>query len=75
MSEQNVSPEMQFQVGEPVLYVPQGIYTTVTGYNWMQQMNGPPRLVGYQLSCGIQAPFKDLRRPPEKELTKPSESV
>lgn len=76
MAEQpNVSPELQFQVGEPVLYVPQGIYTTVTGYNWIGQMSGRPRIAGYQLACGIAAPWKDLRKPAAKDLLKPPESV
>ena len=57
-----MDPERQFQVGESVLLVKQGVITTVTGYEWSQSVSGEPSIVGYKLSCGISAPFASISK-------------
>lgn len=46
-------PEDQFQIGDPVIYVPDGIITRVEGYTFYSDMFNPPKILTYNLSCGI----------------------
>lgn len=50
-----MSPSEQFQIGQRVLYVPEGIWTEVTGYEWKNCIGGPPSIARYELLCGIYA--------------------
>lgn len=49
----------QYQIGDEVVYVPEGVITTVTGYVWKYQVPEPPRILLYSLACGIDVP-KDV---------------
>lgn len=57
-----VDPSEQLQVGDRVLYVDQGVITTVSGYVWQESLGSPPRIGLYVLSCGISAPRGALQR-------------
>jgi hypothetical protein len=46
----------QFQIGDEVVYTPEGVITTVTGYDWLTSVEAPPKVLAYQLACGISAP-------------------
>jgi hypothetical protein len=46
----------QFQIGDEVLYTPEGVITSITGYDWLQSVDAPPKIMAYQLACGISAP-------------------
>jgi hypothetical protein len=52
----------QFQIGDEVIYLPERVSTTVTGYDWLWSIDAPPKIVAYQLACGISA-AKDLLQP------------
>lgn len=47
--------DQQFQIGERVIYVPEAVCTTVTGYVWHHNTNDGPRIVSYELACGCRA--------------------
>lgn len=49
----HTDPETQFQIGDRVLYLPEGVYCTVEGYFWLESIGEPPSILGYRLSCGI----------------------
>ncbi|RVC47588.1 MULTISPECIES: hypothetical protein [unclassified Mesorhizobium] len=49
----------QFQIGDEVVYVPEGVITTVAGYVWQEKVGTPPTIALYGLACGISVP-KDL---------------
>jgi hypothetical protein len=49
------SPESQFQIGDRVTYLPEGVYTEISGYLWHNSVGEIPRIMGYELSCGIVA--------------------
>lgn len=52
----------QLQIGQRVLYVPEGVWTEVIGYEWKHCIGGPPSIVRYELSCGIYACREHLTR-------------
>lgn len=52
----------QFQIGDEVIYMPEQVITRVTGYDWLQCVDVPAKILAYQLACGISA-AKDLLRP------------
>lgn len=54
--------ELQLQIGDAVLYLPEGVYTTVEGYVWHEEIGAAPRILAYRLSCGIAAPRRALVR-------------
>lgn len=57
----------QFQIGDEVWYVPEGVHATVTEYVWGQEL--PPKILLYKLSCGISVAKAHLRRwIPAREL-------
>jgi len=57
------SPKDQFQIGDEVLYKPEGVYTTIRGYLWLPiEINKPPRIGGYELDCGITVPAEWIER-------------
>lgn len=58
----------QFQIGDVVVYVPEGIVTQVRGYLWIDQMGELPVVGLYELSCGIHAPAGALRMAGEDDL-------
>lgn len=49
----------QFQIGDEVMYMPERVITTVTGYDWLHRVDAPAKIIAYQLACGISA-AKDL---------------
>lgn len=55
-----IDPNDQFQIGDPVLYVAQGIKTTVVAYVWAESTGGEPMLVNYKLACGISVPKRAI---------------
>jgi hypothetical protein len=52
----------QFQIGDEVLYVEEGIVTEVTGYVWSVQIGDLPRVAAYELRCGVAVPYRALAR-------------
>jgi hypothetical protein len=49
-------PKTQPQIGEPVTYLPEGVVTTVTGYQWSPATGNPAvvrTIVAYVLACGV----------------------
>ncbi len=53
MDTQRKHPSEQLQIGDPVVYLPEGIVTQVIGYAWGSEVGHGPRLTGYHLACGI----------------------
>jgi hypothetical protein len=53
---EKTSTEFQFQIGDAVIYHPEGVCTTVIGYLWAESIGNFPRIVGYRLDCGITVP-------------------
>lgn len=67
------SPSDQFQVGDEVVYAPEGVYAKVVGYVWASAVGEPSRIVLYELSCGIAAPGEQIERragPPPRRTFK-----
>lgn len=56
----NKPPEQQFQIGDKVIYLPEGVYTEITGYVWSFPDNVTAKIKKYRLSCGITARSCDL---------------
>lgn len=52
----------QFQIGDEVLYADEGIVTEVTGYIWDVRIGDLPRVVAYELRCGVAVPYRALAR-------------
>lgn len=49
-------PKSQPQIGEPVTYLPEGVVTKVTGYEWEHptgDVNHAPKIKRYVLACGV----------------------
>ena len=46
-------PQHQYQIGEPVVYEPEGVVTRVIGYVWKRAEDGTCRIDLYRLDCGI----------------------
>ena len=61
------NPDTQFQMGDRVLYKPDGIIATVTGYQWVETMGHRPKLIGYELSCGITVGFESIAKWPTNQ--------
>lgn len=55
-------PAEQFQIGENVVYQPEGVVAQVVGYVWHEQMGELPTVAAYALSCGISVPGSALVR-------------
>ncbi|WP_232629157.1 hypothetical protein [Methylobacterium sp. Leaf118] len=73
MSVERKDPSEQLQIGDTVVYLPEGIIAQVAGYLWSQHVGSGPRLVAYQLDCGI-AVSRDQLRPyeaPERQAAGP----
>lgn len=65
------SPESQFQIGDRVTYLPEGVYTEIEGYLWHHSVGGLPKIIGYRLSCGITAPDNTIHHcinPPSQHI-------
>lgn len=60
MSE-NKDPATQFQVGDRVLYLPEGIFAVVEGYVWNQQTGDLPKVMLYRLNIGIDVPASAIK--------------
>jgi hypothetical protein len=43
----------QYQIGDRVIYTPEGVVTTVSGYLWFNTVEKRPSIMGYELACGI----------------------
>lgn len=43
----------QYQIGDRVVYIPEGIVTKISGYMWRTSTDRPPEIVAYELECGI----------------------
>lgn len=54
-------PNSQFQVGDKVLYLPEGVFAVVVGYVWIEAIGELPRIGAYRLSVGIEVPERSLR--------------
>jgi hypothetical protein len=54
------NPDQQFQIGDSVLYVPEGVYATIDGYIWMQTIGQVPKIAAYKLSIGISVPENSI---------------
>ena len=48
-----VDESYQFQIDDPVLYLPERVITRVVGYVWRTEPSGAEKIVLYQLDCGI----------------------
>lgn len=46
-------PKSQYQIGDQVVLLCEGVYATVEGYFWDQTIGEYPKIVGYKLSCGV----------------------
>ncbi|WP_127524586.1 hypothetical protein [Mesorhizobium sp. Z1-4] len=55
-------PADQFQIGDTVLYVPEGVITTIRGYTWQTNIGNPPRILTYALDCGINVTTSMIER-------------
>lgn len=53
-------PSTQYQLGDEVVYLPEGVFTKVTSYNWQTPTDGVAKIVGYSLACGIVATADDI---------------
>jgi len=62
-------PADQFQIGEQVLYLPEGIFAVIEGYDWAESIGALPYLIAYQLSCGISVPGNAIARIPFKKTS------
>lgn len=55
-------PERQFQIGDRVLYLPEGVYSVIEGYLWIETVGRVPRIGAYRLSCGIAVPENSISK-------------
>ena len=55
-------PNEQFQIGDRVLYMPEGVITEIDGYLWSQKMGKDPFIQGYELRCGITVREDTIRK-------------
>lgn len=60
MSEPQRDPQTQFQIGDKVLYVPEGVETEIDGYLWIQSVGGLPKIGAFKLRCGIEVPAESI---------------
>lgn len=56
-----MKPEDQFQIGDRVIYVQEGIRTKVAGYILDAPFGAMPHVIGYELDCGITVPREALK--------------
>lgn len=59
---QITDPADQFQVGDKVTYMPEGVLAEVTGYLWANSIDGVHRIGGYELDIGITVPGQLIER-------------
>jgi hypothetical protein len=57
----------QYQIGDRVIYMPEGILTTITGYKWETYVEKPPAIIAYLLGCGIGISADYLCRAPSMD--------
>lgn len=55
-----IDPADQYQIGDCVLYLPEGVITEVTGYLWEESVGEAPRIIAYELSCGTRVSRESL---------------
>src|SRR3990167_9758888 len=53
-------PQSQFQINDMVVYLPEGVYTMIEGYLWIESIGSLPRIAAYRLTCGICAPENSI---------------
>lgn len=52
-----VSPADQYQIGDKVIYLPEGVRTKIAGYVWVGRYGCDlPEISTYRLDCGIAVP-------------------
>lgn len=56
-----IDPAAQFQVGDLVIYVPDGVVAQVSGFHWSKHKT-MPRIEKYHLTCGLCIEGKHLKR-------------
>lgn len=57
-----ISPDEQLQIGDEVVYIPEGVFTEVIGYEWAWQESGAPSISRYRLGCGISSDRAHIKR-------------
>ncbi len=68
------SCESQFQIGERVVYLPEGVQTLIEGYVWIEAIGVAPRIGGYRLACGVTVSENTIARNPLMVDRKPGQS-
>lgn len=58
--ELTIDPAAQYQCGDIVIYIPEGIVAQVIGFKWSKGM--VPRITGYHLGCGVCVAGNHLKR-------------
>lgn len=56
------NPKDQFQIGDIVLYSQEGVITRISGYVWGADIGGLPKIIGYELDCGISVPGNAIKK-------------
>lgn len=54
----------QFQIGDRVIYTPEGVVTRISGYLWRTSVDSPPSIMSYELECGVSVAGELLCRAP-----------
>lgn len=55
-------PKEQFQIGDTVVYMPEGVITEIGGYLWQHAMGSEPFIQSYVLTCGITVPGSTIAK-------------
>ena len=55
-------PATQYQIGDAVVYLPEGVVSIIGGYVWSNAVGALPAIVAYTLLAGCSAPAEALRR-------------
>lgn len=55
-------PATQYQIGDAVVYMPEGVVSIVSGYVWSNLPGALPMIAGYTLLAGCTVPAETLRR-------------
>lgn len=58
-----IDPINQYQVGDVVIYTPEGVVAQISGFYWGKEVKGkPPRIEKYNLTCNLCVEGKYLKR-------------
>lgn len=59
-------PKDQYQIGDDVLYKPEGIITRILGYEWSaasaSRPDRLPTVIAYLLDCGVSVPAETIEK-------------